>query len=421
MSSRKLTDRAVAALKPPATGRLEVWDATLPGFGLRITPTGKKTWCVMYRVGGRKRRHTIGNYPAVKLAQARELGSASIRAAAIGRDPAADKKQARSVRPGTFAELARAYIERHAKQNKRSWQEDEKKLELHILPTWASRRPEAITRADVIALLDDVEKVAPVGANRVRALLSKIFSWALEKNLLTENPVAGTKALARESQRDRVLSDAELAEVWGACDHLAAPAGDFVRVLILTGQRRSEVAGLRATDLDDADRPRLWTLPRELTKGDRAHEVPIIGSVGEILARLPRFSSGQYLFTTTAGKRPISGFSRAKKTLDETVLLRRHEVALGRRANAQSQAMPGWVLHDLRRTAASGMARLGFPPHVVAAVLNHAPASTQGITAIYNRHRYATEKRGALEAWAAHVKSIIESATTQKVRADREV
>jgi integrase len=166
--------------------------------------------------------------------------------------------------------------------------------------------------------------------------------------------------------------------------------------------------------LDDAGRPRLWTLPRELTKGDRVHEVPITAPVGEIVTRLPRFSGGQYLFTTTSGKRPISGFSRAKKTLDETVLLRRQEVALGRRANAQSQGMPGWVLHDLRRTAASGMARLGFPPHVVAAVLNHAPASTQGITAIYNRHRYAAEKRAALEAWAAHVKLIVDGAAGEK-------
>lgn len=394
---RKLTARTVAALKPPASGRLEVWDSTLPGFGIRLTANGAASWVMMYRHEGVKRRLTLGSYPRIKLAAARDFARKHMEAVAAGRDPAAEKARARVARAVTFKDLAVAYIERYAKANKRTWAEDEDKLEKHVLPRWKGRKPEGITRADVIELLEGVATNAPIAANRVRAMLSKLFGWAVDKDMLQANPVAGVRKPSTERSRDRVLSDAELAEVWAAAAKVAAPFGDCIRAMILTAQRRGEVSTLRDADLDDPKSPTLWTIPREVTKADRVHGVPVVPAVAGILSAQPRFKDGIYVFTTTGGRRPISGWSKAKAALDEKLLGARRD------ASADAAPMLDWRLHDLRRTAASGMARMGFPPHVVSAVLNHAPATTQGITAVYNRHRYTDEKRAALEAWAAHV------------------
>jgi integrase len=207
----------------------------------------------------------------------------------------------------------------------------------------------------------------------------------VEQDLLPTAPTAGVKAPAKETARERVLTDAELAAVWRAADALGPAARAFVRLLILTGQRRDEVAGLRWADVDlDAAGGAVWTLPREATKADRTHEVPLSAAAVAILAGLPR--EGEYVLSTTGGRRPISGYSKVKARLDELA------------------GVTGWRFHDLRRTAGTGLARLGVAVATISRVLNHTEG---GVTKIYNRYGYLDEKRAALNRWAAHVEWLV--------------
>jgi integrase len=231
-------------------------------------------------------------------------------------------------------------------------------------------------------------------ANRTLAYLRKMLSWAVERGIITASPAAGVGAPGGEETRDRVLAPGELAAVWRACDALGWPFGPLVQLLVVTAQRRDEVAHMAWPDLD-LER-KLWTLPRELTKSDRVHEVPLSDLAIETIEALPRIGTGLVFPAHRArSTNPVSGFSKAKARLDAEL------------ARAGVGALKPWRLHDLRRTAASEMARLGHPPHVVAAVLNHAPAATHGITAIYVRHRYGDEKRQALAAWARELERIV--------------
>ena len=214
------------------------------------------------------------------------------------------------------------------------------------------------------------------------------------------------KAPGKETKRDRVLSDDELRLLWAAADKQGWPFGPFTKLLILTAQRKGEVAGMRWSDLNlEADEP-VWTLPREQTKADRAHAVPLAPMAVDIIKALPRMES-IYVFDTGIRRNgakngtdaPIAGFSRAKRNLD---------TSLAKAAATAGVAAPEpWRQHDLRRTAASGMARLNVPPHILSRVLNHAPGATEGVTAIYNRHHYQDELRHALNAWAANVERIV--------------
>jgi integrase len=227
-------------------------------------------------------------------------------------------------------------------------------------------------------------------ANRTLAYLRKMLSWAVERGIITASPAAGVGAPGGEETRDRVLAPGELAAVWRACDALGWPFGPLVQLLIVTAQRRDEMAHMAWPDLD-LER-RLWTLPRALTKADRVHEVPLAALALEIIQSTPKIGADGLLFPANrhgGPARPVSGFSKAKARLDRL------------------SGVTGWRLHDLRRTAASEMARLGHPPHVVAAILNHSPGSTQGITAIYNRHRYGDEKRQALAAWGRELERVL--------------
>ena len=184
------------------------------------------------------------------------------------------------------------------------------------------------------------------------------------------------------------------------------PWKPLLQILALTAQRRAEVATLRWQDLDGLDgHAPLWTLPREATKADRAHTVPLSPEAAAILNDLPRHE-GPYVFTTGDGSRPVSGFTPVKRRLDKAMLAALREAAEEAGGDLETVELPPWKLHDLRRTAASGMARFGTPPHVVAAILNHAPGATQGITAVYNRYSYAEERRTALATWARCLSSL---------------
>lgn len=389
MPSQKLTARTIENAKAPANGRHEVWDTLVRGFGLRVTERGMKSWTLMYRINGRQRRLSLGGYPAYDLAEARDFAREALRLVGRGVDPADERKAAReaarSTERDTVEKLVRQFIERHAKAKTRKWRDTERMFELYVLPKWGQQPLNSITRRDVIELLDGImDQGKPYSANKVLSHVRRFFNWCVERDILDATPVAKVKSPAKEVSRDRVLSDDETVAVWRTCDSMGWPFGLAFKLMLVTGQRRDEVATMRWSDIDRESG--IWTQPREVTKSDRLHEVPLSSLAVEILDAVPRL--GDHVFTTT-GNTPVSGFSKAKRRCDKL------------------SGVAGWRLHDLRRTCASGMARIGIAPHVVEKVLNHASGTISGVAAVYNRHGYTEEKRTALDAWARAIASTI--------------
>ncbi len=384
------TEQAVAEARAPAKGRLDLWDETLPGFGLRVSGSGRKSWQVMYRAAGRKRRMTLGRYPALSLEIAREAAEDALREVARGRDPAGERA---SMTGGalTFEAFAKAYLERHAKPNKRSWAADARMIERDLLPAWRRRPAETITRRDVIELLErKLQRGHPYAANRRLALIRKMFAWGLEVDLVPGTPVVAIRAPAREARRERVLSAQELAALWRSWEQVGWPFGPLCKLMLLTAQRRGAVAGLRLADIALAGQ--VWTLPRAAAGAGRAHEVPLSSFAVEILTSLPRRNS-PYVFPARGHpERPVSGFS---------VAVRRMSALSG---------VADWRLDDLRRTAAAGMARLGAPPHVLERILGRAPALATAHTTDPQAELEA--RRVALEAWAGQVQDIVRTSAS---------
>jgi integrase len=229
-----------------------------------------------------------------------------------------------------------------------------------------------------------VERGSPVTANRPLSWLRRTCSWAIERGLIDANPCAGIKAPAAETARDRVLSDDELKAVWQASDAFEPVYAGLVKLLILTGQRLREVAGMTWREVDLG--AKLWTLPAARAKNNREHTVPLSDLAVEILRALPRIDDSDLVLTLT-GRVPVSAVSNIKSRLDARM----------------PPDTPPWVLHDIRRTVASGMARLGVNIAVVEKLLNHVSGSFAGIVGVYQRHSFSDEKRAAMAAWARHV------------------
>jgi integrase len=380
----RLTVKSVETAAP-TRDRREIPDGYVKGLYLIVQPSGAKSWAVRYRHGGRPRKHTLGSYPLYGLKEARERGIVALRAASEGRDPAA----AETLSADSIESAVEEFLERHVRRNyrPRPMGEAERLLRSHVVETWRGRRVSSITRADVRRMLDRiVERGTPIAANRVHSVTRALFNWLVGQEIIAASPCAGLKAPAgKEGSRDRVLSDHELRQVWQAAGQLG-PYGAMVRLLILTGQRRGEVAGMEWGELDLENR--LWTLPRERVKNDRRHEVPLSPQTVAIIQSLPRIGD-KYVFSVN-GAAPANNFSGNCARLREL---------LG--------DMSPWVIHDLRRTAASGMARLGISLAIIEKVLNHVSGSFAGIVGVYQRHEFAEEKRAALEKWADHVERLV--------------
>jgi integrase len=376
---RKLTSKAIEHLNAPGPKRLDVWDTVLQGFGARISPTGRKVWFTVVRFAGRQKRVTIGTYPAISLAEARDAASKIIRDAQLGIVEAAPAQAT-----ATLGDTIPLFMQLYAKPKNRGWKESERLL--GKFRALYGRPIDEIKRSDVVRILDEiVASGAPYRANRALAALKKVMSWSLDRGVIEVNPIAGLKPPHKERARERVLTDIELAALLSAADAESYPFGDVFKVLILTGQRRGEVTGMRWSEID-SDR-RIWTIPTDRSKNGQAHEVPLSEPALAVIRSVPRFVDSDYVFTTT-GLTPISGFGRVKDRLDDGI------------------GVTDWRTHDLRRTAASGMARLGIPPHVVEKVLNHKSGIISGVAAVYNRYAYEKEKRDALERWAQYCQSI---------------
>ncbi len=421
MATAKLTDKTLKNLKLPKVGRLEVWDSivgedrTLPGvFGIRITAKGTRSWVIMYRTldteKGKivQKRYKLGCYPALSLAQARTAARESLLGVSRGEDPAKAKQDARAALDGaiTLAGAVDQFIEKYAKRRTRGWKESQRVFDKYVKPELGAYRLEAVTALHIRDLVEAMAETAPYMANRTLAYIRKFFNWAVERQMVPASPVAGIKAPAKEQSRDRVLTDDEIKAVWGAFGAMDWPFGQAFQLLLVTGQRRDEVAKMRWEDLDlEAG---LWTLPREATKADRLHEVPLSTLALEVLKGAKR-TSKKYVFSTN-GETPISGFSKGKAKADKAAAIQRLK-AEGKGKPTEKQIatamLPYWRLHDLRRTVASNMAKLGIAPHVIEKVLNHSTGAISGVAAVYNRYAYIEEKRAALETWARALEALV--------------
>jgi len=410
----RFTQTAIDKLPPPATGRIEYWDRHLPGFGLRIAHSGRKTWLAMYRVDGKLVRETIGTVALIpNVADARDRARQSMTAAQAGRNPVAERREREvaakieaEAPSNEFRAVATRYLDRHAKKHTKptTWKELQRQLEVDVFPKWGRRPISSLTRYDVTTLIEGIaNRGSPVQANRTLTRLKTLFKWVLDEELIAADPTARVRKVVKETARDRTLSDDEIRLFWDGCNKLGWPFGQMFKLLLLTAQRRDEVADAEWSEID-VDR-RLWTIPREKAKNDRAHEVQLSALATEILHSLPT-PGGRYVFTTS-GERPVSGFSKSKERLDRNMLeLLRAELAAAGKDPDQA-AIDDWILHDLRRTAATGMARLSIAPHVVDRILNHVSGTIRGVAAVYNRHAYLEERRAALEAWSRHIESSV--------------
>jgi integrase len=396
MAAKLLTAASVTRIKPDPSRRLEVPDRQQPGLYLVVQPSGRRSYAIRTRISDRPVKITLGDADTLDLAEARQRTANAIKIAKRGDDP---RVQRAVERANTVEAVVEEYVERRLKPRLKDWQGVAQRLRRDWVTAYGPRPVSSLTRPDILRQLDRMgDRGLRQGRNRALVTIRPFLGWCLERGLVEHNAALGIKPPAKEIARDRVLEDDEIVAVWRACDGMGFPFGPLLRVMLLTAQREGEVAHMKWSQVD-LER-RLWTLPAEATKAGRAHEVALSDLAVNVLAALPRLHEGDLVFSTTGISAP-SGWSRAKQRLDRL------------------SGVADWRLHDLRRSAASTLARLAHPPHVVAAVLNHTPGSLMGITAVYNRHRYTDEKRAALDAWARHVERLVNGTSAEVVELRR--
>jgi integrase len=403
-SKKVLTDRDVKGLRSRRSG--EAMDGLAVGLGVRATATGRCFFFLRYGPRETRRRMTLGEYPGMSLESARREARRQRDQFKAGADPlvqraaAATAARADSTRrratenvesdPESFAALAALYIERHAKKKKRlrSAQEDERKLKVEVLPAWGTLKASEIRRRDVIALLEEIaEHRGGVCANRTQALLSKLFKFAIERELLDATPVAGVSRMHKEKPRERVLAAEELTVLWPALDVLHPVVASGWRLILLTGQRPGEVLQMRWSDIQQDLSGSWWTIPATVAKNGETHRVPLCRQAVAILDELrPLTGANEWVLESRQEGGHLRWLSHSNALLLKTTGLLR------------------FTPHDLRRTAATMMGDRGVRPDMIDRVLNH---KLKGITGIYNRATYDPEKRQALAILGDRVEAIV--------------
>lgn len=385
--------------------RREIPVTNATGLYLVVYPSGQKSWAFRYRrPNGRPAKFTIGPEELFGLADARKKASDAWRVVREGGDPGFNKKEARrkAVDQSDLAEvLLDSFYERHVlvKNKPRTAAEVKRAIEKRIKPAWKGRKVGSLTTSDV---LDVLEKIIDAGtlitANRVFAVVRKFFNWLVSRRTIAVSPVNGLAPPAEEQSRDRVLTEAEIRWIWRATEG-TAPLAAMTRLLLLTGQRRAEVSGMRSDELDLTQSDPKWTIPGQRTKNGLEHIVPL-SPLAARLVRQHHTKKCDFVLTST-DTTPVSGFSRFKRALDRKMLKES-------RRDSVTGTIPVWRLHDLRRTVATRMIDdVGILPHVVEAVLNHISGHKAGVAGVYNRALYATEKRQALNAWASYIEQLV--------------
>jgi integrase len=440
--AKTLTDAAVRRLKPGKTRR-EIADGGRAGLYLVLQPTGQRSWAFRFHSGGKSVKLTLGGYdetarpPVAEPKQGADLTLAEARLVvarldherAGGTDVVVARKLAKiAARRKTiddadnaYPALLRRYVDEHARPHAKRWRATARLIGLAyskdggeatviangLADRWAMRPVRTITPDDVYVAVNDAVTIAAPGLPRRRkpharaehlgralhGALGAFFGWALRNRCIDTNPCKAVDKPRASAPRERVLSDQEITAVWHGCEKLAPPYAAMVKLLVLTGGRLREVAGLRWSELRqqgaelDSDLS-VWTLPKERAKNRKEHRVALPKLAQGIIADVPRIAGSDFVLSFT-GARPVDGHASVKHALDA------------------ASGVTGWTFHDLRRTVATGLQRLGVRLEVTEAVLNHVSGSRGGIVGVYQRHQYGDEKRAALASWADHVAALV--------------
>jgi integrase len=393
----RFTDKGIAALKSKSE-RYEAWEDGRTGLGVRVSPTGRKSFVYMYRHEGKPRRMTLGTYPRLSLADARALHASAQKEKEKGNDPGAIHVAQRTAEreAETISDLIEEYLAKYARPNKRSADYDERVLNRDIRPVWGKRKARSITRRDVIILLDEiVDRGSPSMANRALACIRKMFNFAISRDIIDASPCVMVKAPATERPRDRTLKPDEIKTFWnGLADtRMSLQTKLALKLMIVTAQRRDEVISARKSefDIDEA----VWDLPGARSKNKRAHRIPLSDLALNIIKEAWELSEeSEWLFPNPKTQKPITPSA----------------VSHALRNNIELIGIENVRPHDLRRTAASGMTEIGISRLVVAKILNH---SDRSVTAVYDRYEYGPEKKRALDAWAHRIGETLRSCAPQ--------
>jgi integrase len=410
MAPLVLTDAKVARLRPGAQ-RYDAHDVLISGLIVHVTPTGAKSFMLKRRYPGGKHptRRRLGEVGVINVERAREMAREWIGWLERGIDPkveaAEQKRRVVADQALTFAVVADTYIKQRLR-GQRQGARSEREIRKELIPTWGARKITAITRGDVIRLIDAIraraERAAEASHARATGAYAHIiyshcralFNFAVLRYDLPASPCDRLKPkdiIGAKRPRERVLDDRELRALWKAADAMGYPYGPLLQLLVLSGCRKGEVSDARWHEFDlDA---KTWTIPRERFKSDSEHVVPLTPDMVALLAALPRFRTGDHLFSTTFGAKPVNGFSKCAARLQRLM-----------REQLDGELSP-FTIHDLRRTVRTRLSELRIPEHIAEAVIGH---SKRGLARVYNQHRYADEIREALEQWNAKLRGIVE-------------
>ena len=413
MAKRALNDRIIKALKPAKAGqRDEIADAGMPGMVLRVTEKGTRTFALVARYPGSDNptRRALGEYPALGLADARDKARRWLALVDKGIDPKieAERERAAELRRNadTFAAAVEKLVARKLKTQRRG-HVVEYIIRKELLPVWGARPITDISHRDIRDLLERVvDRGATSFAHNVLDAINVVFNFAAAQDMIEANParlLQRSAIIGSKKPRQRVLGDSEIRAFWRAADQLDYPRGPFFKLLLLTGARLDELAGARWREFDLAAKK--WTIPAERFKSDAEHVVPLSDDVLAVLATLPRFNSGDFLFSATFGKTRIRGFTKVKRRLDEKMLTILREMAQSRSDDPKAVELVPFVQHDLRRTVRTRLSALKVQDHIAEMVIGH---GRKGIARIYDQHRFEDEKRDALTRWAMLLRSIVE-------------
>ena len=405
-----LNDRLLKALRPARDGKpYDVRDTVVPGLRVRVMGSGQRTFVLLSRYPGSPHptRRALGEYGELTLAQARASAQDWLGLLGRGVDPAIEQERQRAAelrkQENSFAAVAEDFIKAKL-AGERKGEEVERDIRRVFIPAWGKRPITDITPLEVRNLIKGfVDAGKPYQAHNLLGYARRLWNWAIGQHAygIETSPCDRLKPkdiIGERQQRTRALSDAELRAAWRAGEGLGYPYGPLFRLLILTGQRKSEVAEARWSEFDLAKK--LWIVPADRMKADAAHVVPLPDDAVALLKSLPMFNSGDYLFSTTFGKSPVNGFSKGKVRLDEKML----EIL---RVDDRKAKLPDFVIHDLRRTVRTGLSAIpGISDLVRELVIGH---TKPGLHKVYDQHAYIEEKREALELWATRLRSIVNS------------
>jgi integrase len=403
----KLTTRAVEALRKQAQTEaraLFLWDTELRGFGARASGYGRVSWLVQkwgggrWDGGGKAKRTVIAHYPPMGVDEARRqagiaIGDTFKGSPLVGRRERVRKAKREHQETAKLGDAIELYLKRNSKPG-RYWRTIAQDFVRDVVSVLGSDTPiTSITKRQLRHLIETKQDKAPASARNLFAMLRPFFNWCVERDLIATSPLRDIKPPPKVDDRDRVLTDAEIKLLWQATDDLPM-YGPCCRLLLLTGQRREEVGRMCWSELDLAKGE--WIIPKERTKNGKEHLVHLSPQALAILKTLPELEGTDLVFATPQTT-PIAAYSRAKLVLDKRM-----------------PGVPPWVIHDLRRTAASGMAALGFQPHVIERVLNHVSGAQGGLVGVYQRYEYQEDRKRALHAWGSHVEALLVGAQRQE-------